>query len=122
VRGSSSADGGTPAPREPPAADGAAGAPGAAAGGTLCIDVVDARLSPHPRSWRGRLAAGASVADALRAAGVDATDIDREGAAVGVWGRVTGMQHRLVDGDRVEVYAGPRIDPRAVRAARLPRR
>lgn len=58
---------------------------------------------------------GATVGDALRAAGV-------VGDSVGVWGRVRASTHVLREGDRVEMYAPLKADPKDARRAKLPKR
>ncbi|MGZ5182755.1 MAG: RnfH family protein [Ramlibacter sp.] len=63
------------------------------------------------------LAPGATVADALRAAGVQLP----EGAEVGIWGRRTGLAEPLRDQDRVEVARALRVDPKVARRERFRR-
>ncbi len=43
------------------------------------------------------------------------------GALVGVFGRIVGRQELLAEGDRVEVYRGPAVDPKQARRARAAR-
>lgn len=64
-----------------------------------------------------RVPCGASVAEAIEAAGIAAEFPQYEfgTAPVGVWGRVSGRDRRLVAGDRVEIYRPLRIDPRDAR-------
>lgn len=88
----------------------------------LSVEVVDTRvrgLAP-PRVRHVSLPRGTRVADALAAADIDAGGIDLAQDGIGVWGELTTLDRPLSDGDRVEVYAGPRVDPRAWRLARLP--
>jgi len=60
-----------------------------------------------------QLPAGATVRDALEAAGVGA------GApAVGVFGKQVRLDTRLADGDRVEVYRPLALDPKERRRQR----
>ena len=59
-----------------------------------------------------KLPAGATVRDALDASGMTA------GGAVGVFGTVVGVQTRLKDGDRVEIYRPLTADPKEQRRRR----
>jgi len=64
-------------------------------------------------------AAPATVADALARA---ADDPDFAGvdvrAAVGIFGRIVGVDAALRDGDRVEIYRAMREDPKSARRRR----
>jgi hypothetical protein len=64
------------------------------------------------------LAEGATVADALAAAGVAAGSF----AAHGIWGRVAALDTPLTAGDRVESYEALEADPKAARHRRVSRR
>lgn len=70
-----------------------------------------------------RLAAGATVADALRAAGV----VERFGAeavdamAPGLWGRACRLDQVIADGDRVELTRPLQVDPKEARRLRYRR-
>ncbi len=68
-----------------------------------------------------RLAAPATVADALQLAAADAdfAGIDMTRAAVGVYGRLAGRGQLLESGDRIEIYRALAADPRAARRARV---
>lgn len=59
---------------------------------------------------------GATVAEALRAAGV------REAVAAGIFGEQVEPETRLSDGDRVEVYRSLRMDPKEARRRRARKR
>lgn len=67
-----------------------------------------------------RLPAGASVADAIAAAGVLARrpEVARRAPDVGIWGRACGLDQRLEDGDRVEIYRPLTVDPKQARRVR----
>lgn len=81
----------------------------------LRIEVVH---SPGPRQVVEQavaLAAGATVGDALRQAGVDMPP----GCEVGIWGRRAALTHVLRDGDRVEVARPLRVDPKVARRERF---
>jgi uncharacterized protein len=60
---------------------------------------------------------GATVAEALARSAVSEKfpEYDLATCQVGVWGQVVGREHRLRDGDRVELYRPLRIDPQAAR-------
>lgn len=64
-----------------------------------------------------RLAAGATVADALTASGLagEPGAPDLASCAVGVWGEPADRSRRLADGDRVEIYRPLISDPREAR-------
>jgi uncharacterized protein len=68
-----------------------------------------------------RLAAPATVADALQAAASDPdfAGIDMAGAAVGVYGKLAGRGQLLESGDRIEIYRALAADPKAARRARV---
>jgi uncharacterized protein len=63
------------------------------------------------------LAPGATVADALVQAGVGAESVAM--CATGVWGRVRPRDHVLREGDRVEIYAPLKADPKDARRAKV---
>lgn len=65
---------------------------------------------------------GATVADALRAAREEGKGEGGEGETVGVWGRVRAPAYVLREGDRVEIYAPLKADPKDARRAKLPKR
>jgi hypothetical protein len=56
---------------------------------------------------------GATAADALSACGADAS-----GATLGVFGRPVQADTPLRDGDRLELYAPLRVDPKTARRRR----
>ena len=61
------------------------------------------------------LPAGATVRDALQAAGM------KKGAAVGIYGRPVAADTRLAHGDRVEIYRALALDPKERRRSRARR-
>jgi hypothetical protein len=67
------------------------------------------------------LSAGATVGDALRAAGADPVfvGIDLEAAPIGVFGAPARREQPLHPGDRVEIYRPLALDPKAARRARV---
>ena len=97
-----------------------------AAGGALEVEIA---WSPAPREMRTatvRLAAGATVADALAALDWPAFEAARRGdgafgqagLSTSVWGRARPLTHVLRDGDRVEVLRDLAIAPMDARRVR----
>ena len=78
------------------------------------VEVVSA-LPGEARVVSLELGAGATVRDALRAAGFQA-------GAVGIFGKRVGLDHALVEGDRVEIYRPLAIDPKEARRRRVKNR
>ena len=65
------------------------------------------------------LAAGATVADAVRLSGlVPRHHLHADSIKVGVWSRVKELQTVLRDQDRVEIYRPLRVDPKEARRQR----
>ena len=77
----------------------------------LRVEVVRAQPE-HLTSIALELEPGATVRAALLAAGLP---LDQP---VGVYGRRVELDHRLADGDRVEVYRPLRADPKEARRRR----
>lgn len=67
-----------------------------------------------------RLAAGATVADALHESGLQARhpSLDLAAAPVGIWGALCKRDDVLRDRDRVEVYRPLQVDPKEARRQR----
>lgn len=65
-----------------------------------------------------RLPEGATVREALRAAGIAGVEPRR----VGVFGREVSIDAALADGDRVEIYRPLQVDPKDARRERARRR
>ena len=59
------------------------------------------------------LPAGSTVKDALAASG-----FQLQNRAVGVFGKRVALDHRLADGDRVEIYRPLAVDPKEARRRR----
>jgi putative ubiquitin-RnfH superfamily antitoxin RatB of RatAB toxin-antitoxin module len=70
-----------------------------------------------------KLAAGATVSEALREARgqLGGEAIDWDGARCGIWGRVCARSAALSDGDRIELYRELPQDPRQRRRANVQR-
>jgi putative ubiquitin-RnfH superfamily antitoxin RatB of RatAB toxin-antitoxin module len=69
------------------------------------------------REMRLRLPAGSTLADALKAAGLDAHAAAARGD-VGVWGKLAPLDRSLREGDRVELYEPLHVDPKEARRQR----
>jgi hypothetical protein len=85
------------------------------------IGIEVAYAEPHRAVVRAyRLAAPATIDDALRLAAADPefAGIDLAGSAVGIFGRVSSLSQMLADGDRIEIYRPLAADPKAARRAR----
>ena len=68
------------------------------------------------------LPAGATVADAIAASGVEREfGIDAAALAVGIWSRPAARDVRLGEGDRVELYRALKADPKESRRRRAER-
>jgi putative ubiquitin-RnfH superfamily antitoxin RatB of RatAB toxin-antitoxin module len=74
------------------------------------VEIVHA-LPGEARVATIELRAGATVRDALNAAGFTA-------AAVGIFGKRVQLDHRLSEGDRVEIYRPLAMDPKDARRQR----
>lgn len=67
-----------------------------------------------------QLAPGATVADALRASGLEARHpgLALDALPVGIWGALCDRGDALRDRDRVELYRSLRVDPKEARRQR----
>jgi hypothetical protein len=68
-----------------------------------------------------RLTPGSRIADALRLAALDPdfSGVELGNLPVGIFGRVTGIDYALEEGDRIELYRPLAADPKAARRARV---
>lgn len=86
---------------------------------------VDVCYALPERLWRVRLelADGATVGEAIELAGFAAEfpDVDPAMMGVGIFSRLCGLQDRLHDGDRVEIYRPLIHDPKDARRSRAKR-
>jgi putative ubiquitin-RnfH superfamily antitoxin RatB of RatAB toxin-antitoxin module len=75
------------------------------------------------REWQVELPAGATVAKALTACGAldEFPELQATRPVLGIWGRKTTLGHGLLEGDRVEIYRGLRVDPKVARRERFSR-
>jgi len=86
----------------------------------LAVEVVYA-LPERQTLLAVQVAQGATVADALAASGIFAMHPEASGAdvPVGIFGRVVSRDHRVEEGDRIELYRPLVADPKASRNARV---
>lgn len=85
------------------------------------IQVELACALPHRAIVKSlHLAPGSCVADALRLAALDPdfSGVDLVNSPVGIFGKLTGTDQVLNEGDRIEVYRPLAADPKAARRAR----
>lgn len=88
--------------------------------GSIDVTVVYCAAPGEVDEVRLRLAAGATLLDALRASGVLVRhpSIDLDAQRVGIWGRTKPLDATLRDRDRVEVYRPLQVDPKQARRER----
>lgn len=65
-----------------------------------------------------RLPAHSTVRDAIDATGILKRRPELNGLDTGIWGQRCGLEQRVVDGDRVEIYRPLTIDPKEGRRMR----
>ena len=65
-----------------------------------------------------RLPPRSTVRDAIDAAGILKRRPELNGLDTGIWGQRCGLDQRVVDGDRVEIYRPLTIDPKEGRRTR----
>lgn len=85
----------------------------------IIVEVVFALPEKHDLSTV-RLAAGATLGDALDASGVMQRnpEIRKTSWQFGIFGKAAGPEVRLADGDRVEIYRPLALDPKEARRRR----
>ena len=89
----------------------------------LNIEVVFA-LPNRQRLVELQLDAGATIAEAIEASGLNADfeDVDFSSCEVGVWSKPKPRDHVLRDKDRVEIYRPLTVDPKRARRQRARKR
>lgn len=80
--------------------------------------------SPAPRQvreWALEVAKGETVAQALSASSLldEFSELQHHTLLVGIWGLKSGLDHRLNDRDRIEIYRELRVDPKVARRERF---
>lgn len=87
----------------------------------LCVTVVYSPTAREVLEVSLELTAPCSVLQALQHSGLLAKypEIDKQQAAIGVWGRKAPRDQLLRDKDRVEVYRPLRVDPKVARRERF---
>ncbi len=83
---------------------------------TLHVTVTVSQQPGEVQEWLLQLQPGATVADALRACGLQ---LQRGQLACGIWGRAAAPNEVLCDGDRVECCRPLVVDPKLARRARF---
>jgi len=85
---------------------------------TIRVEVVFA-VPRHQALVPVELPAGATVAEAIHASGIERQfpQHDLASLPVGIWGRQAGRDQPLSQGDRVEIYRPLAADPREARRA-----
>ena len=87
------------------------------------IDIEVAYAEPERQFLRRvSLEAGATVADAISASGIERElGIDAAALGVGIWSKAVSRDTRLEAGDRVELYRALVADPKEARRRRADR-
>jgi uncharacterized protein len=87
------------------------------------IEVEVAYAEPSRQFLRRvSLRAGATVADAIAASGVEREfGIDASSLAAGIWSKPVARDAKVADGDRVEIYRPLLADPKEARRRRATR-
>ncbi|QXL85236.1 RnfH family protein [Comamonas sp. NLF-1-9] len=85
---------------------------------TIRVVVVTSAAPRQTQSWTLDLPAGATLAEALRACGLQPGDPDY---AAGVWGRAQPLDTPLREGDRIDWCRPLRVDPKVARRERFAR-
>lgn len=87
------------------------------------VTVVYSPAAREVLEWDVVVDPGATVAQAIERSGLPQARpaLDWRGASVGVWGRPTGLDAALGEGDRVEVYRPLQVDPKLARRERFAR-
>jgi sulfur carrier protein len=87
----------------------------------LCITLACSPRAGEVAERSLQLPAGATIADAVEAAGGwQALGLAQAGPA-GIWGRSAPLSQSLRDGDRVELYRPLTVDPKVARRERFAR-
>lgn len=83
--------------------------------------MVFSPASRQVRQWVLVLAPGSTVAQALDASCffTEFPELSATRLRLGIWGRKAGLNQRLADGDRVEIYRPLRVDPKVARRERF---
>ena len=92
-------------------------------GQPLTVSIVYSPAPRQVREWALELVGGSTVAQALAASGIlkEFPQLQGSRLMLGIWGRKTTPGHVLLDGDRLEIYRGLRVDPKVARRERFNR-
>lgn len=92
------------------------------ADGTIRVVVARSAARGQVDLHNVELPGGATVADAVRAAGLEsALPMGEAQRSLGIWGRIATLDAPLRDGDRVELYRPLTVDPKEARRLRYKR-
>jgi putative ubiquitin-RnfH superfamily antitoxin RatB of RatAB toxin-antitoxin module len=89
----------------------------------ICVEVIYA-CAQQSLSKSLRLEHGATLAEALAAVAEDPvfSGVDLQNSTVGIFGRPTGRDSKLGDGDRIEIYRPLMEEPKLARRKRASRK
>lgn len=82
----------------------------------ICVAVVTSAAPRQTQEWQLRLPAGATVADALRACGLQPDDAHH---MAGIWGRAVALEAAVREGDRIDWCRPLKVDPKVARRQRF---
>lgn len=86
--------------------------------GSITVELVYATRA-KVETRRVALRAGASVADAIAASGIEAcVGTNFDALKVGIFGRLCSRSERVNDGDRIEIYRPLTVEPNQARLRR----
>jgi len=91
--------------------------------GWLSVEVVYGEAPRSMWTWRGHVAPGTTVEQALQASGLLQAhpQVAQARVAVGIWGRKCAMDSVLRERDRIELYRSLTVDPKEARRLRYRR-
>lgn len=85
----------------------------------LIVEVVRIDVNQPARLVSVKVPIGAIVANALEASGLVAGNECLTDLRVGIFSQAVSLHHPLATGDRVEIYAPLRLDPKEARLERI---
>ncbi len=87
------------------------------------VTVLYSPAAREVHEWTLNLPVGATVSEAIVAAGIGASfpQVDLATAAMGIWGREARQEQQLAQGDRLEIYRPLTVDPKLARRERFRR-
>lgn len=87
------------------------------------VSVIYSPVARQVREWALDLPEGSKVAQVLESCAVfsEFPELRSSPLKLGIWGRLTGLQQRVHDHDRIEIYRELRVDPKVARRERFNR-